>query len=110
MGGKQAFQAHAVRLVVEEQLLHLVRALEAGPALDLAQGRDHGVGVLGQLHRPRVGDIFTGAREHHADHDRQGEADGGEGQADQDQGHGVLVVAPAAGAGNRAGPGRSVRR
>ena len=59
MAGEQAFQADAVGLVVEKQLLDLVRPLEAGPALDLAQGRDHGVRVLGQFDRPGVSDEFA---------------------------------------------------
>jgi hypothetical protein len=80
-------------------LLELVRALDRRAALDLAQGRDHGVGVLGQVDRAGVGDVLPRPRQHHADDDGQPIADRGEGQADQDQRHGVLVVAPPAPAG-----------
>ena len=96
MGGEQAHDARAFRLVVEEHALHLVGRLQRGPPLDLAQGRDHRVRVLGQLHRPGIGHILARPRQHHPDDKGQGKADGGDGQSDQDQRPGVLVVAPSA--------------
>jgi len=98
MGGEQAREPRLLRRIVQEHAAQLVRRLELRLARHLAQGRDHGVRVLGQLHRPGVGHIFPRPRQGHADDGGQAEADHADGQSDQDQRHGVLVVPAAAAA------------
>ena len=47
------------------------RARQFAAALDLAQGRDHRVGIFGQFHRAGIGEKFARARQREADHDRE---------------------------------------
>ncbi len=71
MGRHQGGQ-RIVRRVLEEQRAHLGRDLRhGGMAFDLAQRRDHRIGVGGQFHRPRIGQEFPVARQRHAQRGRQ---------------------------------------
>ena len=69
--------------MVEEHLLHLRRRVDLRMAGDLAQRRDHGVGVLGQLDRAGIGEEFALAR--HGEAERDGKQAGDEEDRDRDQ-------------------------
>ena len=75
-------------------------AFQFAAALDLAQRRDHGVGVLGQFDRAGVGEIFALARQREADHHREqpGHRDQRDGDDDRDAGAALAAVAVAGGA------------
>jgi hypothetical protein len=59
------------------------RARKLAAALDLAQRRNHRVGILGELDRACVGQVFAFARQREADDDRQHPGDGNEHEGDE---------------------------
>ena len=82
--------------------MHISITAEVAPvklaaAFDLAQRHDHGVGVLGQLHRAGIGEIFALSRQREADHDRQqpGHRDQRDGDEDRDAAAALAAVAVA---------------
>ena len=79
------------------------RAFQLAAALDLAQRRDHGVGVLGQFDRAGVGEILALARQREADHDREQprHRDQRDGDDDGDAAAALAAVAARTGAARR---------
>ena len=70
MGREQVGEAGA--RIVDAHLHHRRgRAFELAAAFDLAQRRDHGVRILGQLDGAGVGEVFAFARQREADDDRE---------------------------------------
>ena len=61
------------------------RAGQFAAAFDLAQRRDHGVGILGELHRTGIGEEFTRARQRQPDDERQHVSDDEEADGDEDR-------------------------
>src|SRR5262249_46692001 len=66
MRSEQAGEAPRHR-VLDEERLQAGGHVEAGVPLDLAEGADQGVGVLGELRRPGVGQELARARQREAD-------------------------------------------
>ena len=69
---------------------HISITAEVAPSqlaavLDLAQRRDHGVGILGQLDRARVGEELALARQREADHHREEPGDRDQRDRDHDR-------------------------
>ncbi len=100
MGGEQA---HHPLVVVQEHAAHRLGRLQVRMAGDLLQGRNHGVGVLGQLHGAGVGDELALARDRHLHDDGQHIADGRDRQGEDDEQPRPAPAAAAAAAGP-AGP------
>ena len=69
------------------------RARQFATALDLAQRRDHGVGIFGQLHRAGIGEEFARARQREADDERQQIGDDDKRDSDQDGEAGAAAAA-----------------
>ncbi len=69
------------------------RAREFAMAFDLAQRRDHGVGIFGEFDRAGVGQRFARARQSKPDQERQHIGDDEERDRDQDRDHGAAAAA-----------------
>ena len=57
----------ALQRVLDEKRFHARRHVERRIALDLAQGRNHRIGILGELYRARIGQKLARARQGEAD-------------------------------------------
>src|SRR5215204_308852 len=78
-----------------------IGANELAASLDLAQRRDHGVRIFGELDRAGVGKKLARARQREADHDREQPSHRDQHHRDQNSEHsaaGALAVAVAAAA------------
>ena len=95
VGGEQVGETRA-RVVDAHFHDRRGRAFELAAAFDLAQRRDHGVGVLGQLDRAGVGEIFAFSRQREADHDRQQPGDRDQHDRDDDRDRGAAALAAVA--------------
>ena len=92
MRGKQVREAFA--RIVDAHLHHGGgRGMQFAAILDLAQRRDHGVRVLGQFDRARVGEKLALARQREADHDREKPRNRDQRDRDHDRNSGAALAA-----------------
>ena len=78
--------AEALARIVDAHFHHRGgRARQFAAALDLAQRRDHGVGIFGELDRAGVGEKFARARQRQPDDERQHIGDDQKPDRDQDR-------------------------